>query len=219
MTHTPPIPVTCAHRPTVGGLVAPFVNVRLADGGVDFRSSHQATYTQCWRQNLCQTCGGRLARTSVLFGGPRQLYHHRFDEPALCLPCAVYASQACPMVAGRLPTYATRDRLAEGPRGQVCPDGCGCGGYTDADPGAGDPGGDPAHPWYAAYVRTGRWRLTTHQTQVRCYDEGCLHTRTLISGCELVDPPVRVVLVSTPAAGRVWTPVDAATLPTVCPPW
>src|SRR5882757_3826427 len=30
------IPASCSGRPTVGGVVAPFVNIRLADGGVDF---------------------------------------------------------------------------------------------------------------------------------------------------------------------------------------
>ncbi len=210
--------MTCANRPTVGGLVAPYVNVMLADGGVDFRTPHQGTYARCWRNHLCQTCGGHLGAVSILFGGPRQLYHHRFDEPPLCQPCAVYASQACPMVAGRMPAYADRTRLAEGPRGQECPDGCGCGGFTDADPDSYDASGDPAHPWYAAFVRTGRWHLTANQVTTRCYDKGCEHTRTLINGCRLTADPIRVVLVSSPGEGRVWRRLAGDTLTAVCPP-
>lgn len=60
---TVPIPASCAHRPTVGGLVAPFVNIRLADGGVDYRTPHQATYARCWTENLCQTWYALYVRT------------------------------------------------------------------------------------------------------------------------------------------------------------
>lgn len=201
----PPIPATCVNRPTVGGLVAPFVNLRLADGGVDFRSPHQATYERCWRERLCQTCGNPLGHLAVLFGGPNQLRSRRFDEPPLCPPCAVYASEACPMVAGRQSHYANRQRLAEGKRGHVCPDGsCDCGGFRDSDPNAGDASGDPAHPWYALYARTGGWHLTAHEVSVPCSDRGCLHQRTLINGCLLAEKPRKVVLVSTPDDGRVW---------------
>lgn len=93
----PGIPASCAERPTIGGLVIPVVNARLADGGVDFRSPHNATFERCWKQGLCQVCGGKVARPAVLFGGPNQLRSGRFDEPPLCAPCAVYASRACPM--------------------------------------------------------------------------------------------------------------------------
>jgi len=206
----PPIPASCAGRPTIGGLVAPYVNPRLADGGVDFRSPHQGTYERCWRQHLCQTCGNPIGPLAVLFGGPRQVRGRRFDEPPLCPPCAAYASQACPMVAGRMPAYASRERLVEGRRGRTCPDaGCDCGGFAESDPNAYDASGEPAHPWYALYVRTGGWQLTVHDVQVRCSDRGCLHTRTLINGCQLTEPPRKVVLVSTPEDGRIWQRMTA----------
>lgn len=209
----PPIPASCAARPTVGGLVAPFVNVRLADGGVDFRTPHQATYERCWLQGLCQTCGNPIGPLAVFFGGPRQLRDRRFDEPPVCPPCAVYASQACPMVAGRMPAYASRDRLAEGSRGHVCPDaGCGCGGFLDSDPNAYDASGDPAHDWYAVYARAGGWNVTVHHVTVPCSDRGCLHQRTLVNGGQLTAEPRKVVLVSTPARGRVWERLDLAAL-------
>lgn len=209
----PPIPASCAHRPTVGGLVAPFVNIRLADGGVDFRSPHQATYERCWREGLCQTCGGSLASLVVFFGGPRQLRTRRFDEPPLCLPCAVYASQACPMVAGRQSHYADRERLAEGKRGHVCPDaGCPCGGFVDSDPNAYDSSGEDAHDWFAVYARLGDWDLTANVVTVPCSDKGCLHDRTLINGCQLKTEPRKVVLASTQTEGRVWRRLTLAEL-------
>jgi hypothetical protein len=214
----PPIPVTCAERPVVGGLVAPFVNLRLADGGVDFRSPHQATYERCWREGLCQTCGRALSRPSVLFGGPNQLRGRHFDEPPLCAPCALYASKACPMVAGRLERYADRERVSEGARGHVCPDaGCGCGGWAPSDPSHPDHGGDPAHPWYAVYIVPGEWQLTGRQVVTRCSDLGCEHERLLLNGAFLTGSPLKVVLVSAPGDGRVWRTLSADEVAEVMP--
>lgn len=207
----PLIPASCSARPTVGGLVAPFVNIRLADGGVDFRAPHQATYERCWNEGLCQTCGNPIGALAVFFGGPRQLKNRRFDEPPVCPPCAVYASQACPMVAGRMPRYADRERVSEGKRGHVCPDAaCGCGGFRAADPDSYDASGDPAHDWFAVYVRAGGWQLTGHEVEVPCSDRGCLHKRLLINGCQLVAEPRKVVLISTQERGRVWERIDLA---------
>lgn len=205
----PDIPVSCATRPVVGGLVAPFVNLRMADGGVDFRSPHQARYEECWTKGLCQTCGSVIRGLAVLFGGPNQLRDRRFDEPPLCAPCALYASRACPMVAGRMDAYADRDRVSEGHRGETCPDpGCACGGFRLADPSQADHKGDPAHPWYALYVRPGMYQVTAHKTVIRCSDLGCEHERTLVNGCRLTAEPVKVILVSEPGAGRVWQKID-----------
>jgi hypothetical protein len=205
MAELPAIPASCAHRPTVGGVVAPFVNLRLADGGVDFRSPHQANFERCWKERLCQVCGRQVGHPAVLFGGPNQLRSGRFDEPPLCVACAVYASQACPMVAGRQAHYADRQRLAEGSRGKTCPDpACGCGGFTDSDPAARGSDGAAAHDWYAVYIRPTGYQLTAHKAVVRCSDKGCEHERLLVNGCQLTAPPLKVVLVSTQAEGRVW---------------
>jgi hypothetical protein len=209
----PPIPASCADRPTVGGLVAPYVNVVLADGGVDFRSPHQGRYAKCWRGGFCQVCARPLTPLAVLFGGPRQVRNRRFDEPPLCTPCAVYAAQACPMVSGRMSHYADRERLAEGRRGHVCPDdGCPCSGFRDSDPDAYDASGEPAHDWFAVYVRAGSWELTAHVVTAPCSDQGCLHDRTIINGCRLTAEPRKVVLVSSRAEGWVWRRLTHAEL-------
>lgn len=201
----PPIPASCAHRPVVGGLVAPFVNLRLADGGVDFRSPHQARYDDCWTKGLCQTCGGRLTRPAVVFGGPNQLRSRHFDEPPLCPPCAVYASRACPMVAGRQDRYADRARVSEGHRGKICTDPhCDCGGAVPVEPGRPDSGGDPAHPWYACYIDPAAYAVTVHEIETVCSDQGCKHLRQVVNGGKLTRPPLKIVLVSEPGSGRVW---------------
>jgi hypothetical protein len=117
------------------------------------------------------------------------------------------------MVAGRQPRYADRERLSEGKRGHVCPDaGCACGGFTDSDPNAYDASGEPAHDWFAVYIRAGAWNLTAHVVTAPCSDRGCLHERTLINGGQLVDEPRKVVLVSTQAEGRVWRRLTAEEL-------
>lgn len=67
----PSIPATCHSRPTSGGVVVPWANVQLADGGVDFRSQHESRVQRCWREGLCQLCGTSLGAVFVLFGGPR----------------------------------------------------------------------------------------------------------------------------------------------------
>lgn len=209
----PPIPASCAHRPTIGGLVAPVINLRLADGGVDFRSPRQATYARCWTRRLCQTCGNPLGRPAVLFGGPNQLTSGHFDEPPLCPPCALYASRACPMVAGRQPFYADRARVSEGRRGKTCTDpACDCGGYLPSDLNAGDAGGDPAHAWYTLFVDLDGLVVTVSDVESPCPDTACRHasTRRIVSGSILTRPPLKVVLVSSPGAGRVWRRLTAA---------
>jgi len=193
--------------------------VQLADGGVDFRSPHHARYEQCWTESRCQTCGEPVSRRAVVFGGPNQMRDLHFDEPPLCVPCAVYASRACPMVAGRQERYADRQRVAEGRRGHVCPDpSCGCGGWQPTDPASPDYGGDPAHPWYACYVRPGAWQLTGKQVTTRCSDLGCEHDRVIVNGAFLTSLPLKVVLVSAPGQGRIWRALTADEVASVAGP-
>jgi len=200
----PAIPASCARRPLAGGLVVPYVNARLADGGVDFRTPHTARYEQCWSYGLCQTCGapyrGGLDFVMV-FGGPNQFADLHFDEPPLCLPCALYASQACPMLAGRQESYVDRPKLTEGHRG-ACPQGCGCAGWTPTDPSVPEHRGEPAHPWWAAYVRAGEWTLTGKTVPARNGRD-----RLVLTGAYLRKVPAGVMLVSRPGRGRAWSPL------------
>lgn len=191
----PPIPATCAARPTVGGLVSPYANVQLAGGGVDFRSQHESRVQRCWRETLCQLCGTAItALPIVLFGGPRQVAALQFDEPPLHPACAVYVSKACPMVAGRQLHYATGDTVSDGRRGDTCPDPeCDCGGWVPT-PGLNRPaGGDPAHDWFAVYVNGYSLAITEDRPDR-------VHSA-------IVDPQqvLHMRHVSTPGIGRTWT--------------
>lgn len=189
----PSIPATCHSRPTSGGVVVPWANVQLADGGVDFRSQHESRVQRCWREGLCQLCGTSLGAVFVLFGGPRQVAALQFDEPPLHPECAVYASQACPMVAGRLDRYADRDVVSVGHRGATCPDpGCECGGFIPTPGVTPSPGGDPAHPWFAVYANDLSLGVT---------DDNPDRIRSAVL---TPDQVLYVRHVSTPGVGRTW---------------
>ena len=213
MTGTrPPIPLSLAARPVTGGLAAPFVNVALADGGVDFRTTHQARFASCWKNHLCQSCGSPAGDPAVLFGGPYQVTTGRFTEPPVCPPCALYASKACPMVAGRMTAYPDRPRVSAGKRGETCSEpGCDCGGWKVADPEhMADHGGQSAHAYYACWIRPDAYAVTANWARVRCYELGCEHDRLLVNGGQLLGPPLKVILVSEPGRGRVWRTLSAA---------
>jgi hypothetical protein len=175
------------------------VNVQLADGGVDFRVAHHRKWGEAWTQWRCQTCGERLLRPTVLFGGPEQVARLLFDEPPLHPECALYASRACPMVAGRQERYRGSEPVSAGARGARCyVEGCDCGGWVPhPGPSSGATPNDPAHPWYAVYVST--YRLA--------YDEDGF----LRGGACDREHVLRVRLVSAPGRGRVWEGVPHPT--------
>ncbi|GAA1401820.1 hypothetical protein GCM10009613_60790 [Pseudonocardia kongjuensis] len=200
MSDVPPIPAALAHRPTVGGLVQPWLNVALADGGVDFRAQHQSRAAACWTRGLCQVCGNPLRPPAVLLGGPKQLRRLMFDEPPLHPECCLYTSQACPMVSGRTEYYADRPVLSSGHRGKTCATpGCDCGGWVPT-PGVApaQPAADPAHEWFAVWVRG--------------FSPAAMHDSPQHITHGVVRPAdvIRVVLVSRPGEGRVWHRLDLA---------
>lgn len=191
----PPIPSTAADRPTVGGVVAPWANVQLADGGVDFRSQHNSRWLRCWREYLCQMCGNPLTRPMVALCGPNQLRELLFDEPPLHPECAVYASKACPMVAGERTHFADRDLVSSGRRGHTCPDpDCDCEGWVPT-PGItpASSAGAPAVPYFAVY-------LSGYELAAASSDP----TR-ITGGIATPDQVLAVRRVSTPGEGRCWT--------------
>lgn len=190
-----PIPGRMAWNPVVGGVALPWANVRLGDGGADFRSHHHAKWLQCWSERLCQVCGDNLVHPIVLLGGPNQLRHLLFDEPPLHPECAVYTSRACPMVNGERTHYADRELISQGKRGRACYDpGCDCGGWVEhPNQHAANHGGDPAHEWYAVYIRA--------------YTLAARPDGSPIGGVCAPDDVLVVRLVSQPGEGRCWVKV------------
>jgi hypothetical protein len=189
-----PIPATCADRPTIGGRVIPYINVQLRDGGVDFRRQHRSRVIETLVKRLCQVCAQPLRHPIVLLGGPEDLKHLTFHEPPAHAECAVYATKACPMLAGERTRPATGPSVVEGRRGEQCPDpGCDCVGWVNNDP-DGEP--VPPHPWYAVYVST-----------FQVYTDPGGH----VEGALVFPEEVLVVrLVSRPGEGRCWQVIPDA---------
>lgn len=191
----PPVPARCADRPTVGGLVHPYVNVTLAGGGVDFRAQHHTRAVECVSNNLCQVCAQPLVHPIVLLGTDRALAELVFGEPPLHPECAVYTSRACPMVAGRRTHYASGPSVSERERGRACfLPGCDCGGWV-AHPGSRQAGA-PAQPWFAVYV-------TDYAIATR--PDGYV-----LGPAVTPDQVLAVRLVSRPGEGRLWRTVGDA---------
>jgi len=114
-TAPPPIPVRLAHRPTVAGLVVPFITARTDDGRYLFGALDPIRQHQCLTQHRCQVCGRRLDDRLVLLMRLVDLPRQRTSEPALDPVCCAYTQAACPMVAGQLRRYrSTPMRLGAG---------------------------------------------------------------------------------------------------------
>lgn len=193
----PPIPATCAARPTIGGRVAPWVNVQLADGGVDYRRQHRTRVITALKRGLCQVDGIPLRHPIVLLGGPESVRHLLFAEPPLHPECAVYTSRACPLVAGALAQTATGLSVSQGKRGQTCFEpGCTCGGWVPSTPDDAKDEPVEAHPWYAVYAS--RFSIATRP-------DG-----DVFGALVELDDVLAVRLVSRPGEGRCWTTITDA---------
>lgn len=189
----PPIPATCAGRPTIGGRVIPYINVRLRDGGVDFRRQHRTHAIQILQNRWCQVCATPLQHPIVLLGGPIHLKQLMFHEPALHPECAVYTSKACPMVAGELLEAAAGPSVSEGVRGKQCSlPGCDCDGWVDTE----RHGPVEPHPWFAVYATNYR---IVHRPD-----------GDVAGALVLPEEVLRVRLVSQPGEGRCWEVVPDA---------
>lgn len=137
-------PPRLANRPIQGGRFVPWVALELPDGTYDLRACERPRVELCFVDGMCQVCGQRLGVPVVFFAGHDQLDDLLVDAPPVHPECAAYSAQACPMLAGRLTTYATQPTRAE--RSTECPTpGCTCGGYVNH--------GDPAR----AGTRAPRW--------------------------------------------------------------
>lgn len=140
-----PIPERCAARPVHQGLVVPYVSLTI-DGEVKFGQTHGIRVAECIVNHLCQICGRSLGPKFVFLLAESMLAKRFSGEPALHPECAAYSTQACPMVGGRMRTYARAERDYTG---KPCPDpACDCNGWvSDQHTNA----GRPAEPWFSAW--------------------------------------------------------------------
>lgn len=104
-TPAPPIPRWLADRPTLGGLVVPWITPRATDGRHLFGGIDATLTERALRQRRCGVCGRELDDRLVLMMRLSDLPHERTAEPALHPVCAHYTTSACPMINGRLTHY------------------------------------------------------------------------------------------------------------------
>ncbi|MFC9085299.1 hypothetical protein [Nocardiopsis dassonvillei] len=103
---TPPIPTQLAHRPTLGGLVVPYISLR-TDRGWHLGHISQPRWREVIEGWRCQVCGRWLGVDGrfVLHVRPSDIAVGYSAEPAQHPVCAAYSAAACPMVAGRRDRY------------------------------------------------------------------------------------------------------------------
>lgn len=139
----PPIPQWLADRPTVGGLVVPWITPRTTDGRYLLGTIEESLVAAAFQDRLCGVCGKPLADRLVLLMRLADLRLRTSHEPALHPQCAAYTIAACPMVNGRMRRYRTTphrldDLMAPG---------------RDAN----ERLGKPAEPWFAVWL--GEYRV------------------------------------------------------------
>jgi hypothetical protein len=126
MPEVPPIPACLADRPTVAGLVVPYLSVQSGHRAILGRV-HRTKRNQCIVNKLCQIDGELLTVPCVVLVPEGQLDRRWTTEPALHPQCARYSTRACPLLNGQMTTLHN-----PGPHPHLACDlpGCDCGGWV-----------------------------------------------------------------------------------------
>ncbi|MFZ3491843.1 hypothetical protein ACODT5_01135 [Streptomyces sp. 5.8] len=130
---SPAIPAMCAHRPTHGGRVVPYVsfehNGMPVFGGLDSSRRRRA-----FEEGLCQICGLPLERRFYVLVRPQDVSAGYAPEPGLHPPCLMYSEKACPMLSGATATYRPSGVISQHPAGRPCDDpACSCPAITPTE--------------------------------------------------------------------------------------
>lgn len=149
----PPVPVRLGDRPTVGGLVVPWISLE-TDRGHHLGQVSQVRWQVCIHWQRCQTCGQRLDHKYVVVARVSDRERGYVAEPAMHPECAAYSAKACPMLAGAMDHYRTHPQDMSQ---RTCPDPeCQCAlipaGDTDARAGA------PAERFFSVWARWDDYR-------------------------------------------------------------
>ncbi|MFV2172402.1 hypothetical protein ACFHW2_11530 [Actinomadura sp. LOL_016] len=148
MAEQVPIPVRCAHRPTVRGLVVPWVTLNHPHAGHLLGQTRPDRVAACVRDRLCQTCGHTLGDRVVVICRPQDLADYS-AEPGMHPECAAYSTRACPMLNGRMTHHRKRP---VGLGAHVCGDpACTCRAWGDG-PGKAERAGQPADEYVAVWL-------------------------------------------------------------------
>ncbi|MFK0244562.1 hypothetical protein ACIQUM_07675 [Amycolatopsis azurea] len=134
----PRIPMSLMHRPTVGGLVVPYVTLQTENGRFLLGHTSHERMRRAVAKRWCGVCQRPLGHRGVLMMRLSDLPHRCTVEPALHPWCAKYTGEACPMIHGRLDSYRSSparldDNMLES---------------ADAELRR----GDSAEPWFAVWI-------------------------------------------------------------------
>lgn len=108
----PPIPLPLIDRPTIGGLVVPWLTGRAPDGRYRFGTIDANKHALAIKGRHCQTCGHLLGDKIVFAMRDSDIKRFISPEPGMHPVCAHYSANACPMLAGRMEHYRTTSATA-----------------------------------------------------------------------------------------------------------
>jgi hypothetical protein len=126
----------------------PYISL-VQDGRAHLGGTRGIRVAKCIVDQLCQICGQKIEDRPTLFLCTQSMIDDGFtSEPPLHAVCGAYSAKACPMIAGRMATYAKHPHDATG---QPCDvEGCDCGGWVTS--GDGGKAGQLTEPWFRVWV-------------------------------------------------------------------
>lgn len=161
---TPPVPARLARRPTVAGLVVPWISVQHADGGAALGAVHASRQDACLTRGWCQICGEPHTHRIVLFARPSDMDRGYVAEPGMHPECGAYTAQACPMLNGAMRHYRTHPRDLTG--APCVEPGCDCAGWVPEDTDQTTArAGHPADAYAAVWIRDRDYRVAVDENR------------------------------------------------------
>lgn len=130
-------PLALLHRPTIGGLVVPWITVQMPDGRYRFGAIDAHRLMACLHDQRCQICGQPTHSPFVFAMRDVDIARLIAPEPPMHAECATYSATACPMLAGGMAHY--RNSQADNPAASGDPDNARA--------------GHPAHRWYLLWAK------------------------------------------------------------------
>ncbi|MFJ6138898.1 cell envelope biogenesis protein OmpA [Kitasatospora sp. NPDC092286] len=146
MTTQLPVPIRCAGRPTLGGLVVPWITLH-AGGRYLFGALDKDRRERALAERRCQVCGQSFDERICLAVRPADIRVGYTGEPGMHPECLAYSVRACPMLSGE----ATRYRAT--------PASSGLPGVAEA--GHGPRAGRPADAFDAWWITPSSYRVKT----------------------------------------------------------
>ncbi|MDW6057998.1 cell envelope biogenesis protein OmpA [Streptomyces sp. FXJ1.4098] len=104
MTAQLPVPIRCAGRPTLGGLVVPWITLH-AGGRYLFGALDKDRRDRALAERRCQVCGQSFDERICLAVRPADVRVGYTAEPGMHPECLAYSVRACPMLSGEATRY------------------------------------------------------------------------------------------------------------------